>query len=121
MKQNELNESNKRTSTRVDVITSGVDGCSQCKWFESQLDFNADRVEGEPFAMIRKCKQGHVDRMNKWWNDHGHVKRVNGEPLPSMILPCHQYHESTISLMRMNALTSSLLNQIKNSGNLEGS
>lgn len=86
-------------------------GCNDCKHHKSEL---GDFVDGK-FELIHKCLLGNDTQMRDWWVNNGKKKRsidVFDE------MECHDYHESTKSLMKMTELVDKLSNHLEKNKNI---
>lgn len=78
-------------------------GCHECVHHKSEHDF----IDGKYTCIERKCDLGFNDKVTKWWVDNGHKKEDFD------LMDCHEYHESTKSLIDMNDEASELLELLK--------
>jgi hypothetical protein len=89
----------------IENIEYEKSGCNSCVHASSKHEW----VEGKFTISDRTCALNNTDKLYKWWEDNGH--RKPNEPLE--IMECHEYPESTKTLVRMNYLADKLLNKLK--------
>lgn len=89
----------------TDNIEYEKSGCNDCVHATSKHDW----VDGKFIVINRSCALNNTDKLYKWWEDNG--RRKSNEPTD--VMECHEYHESTKSLIKMNHLASKLLDELK--------
>jgi hypothetical protein len=80
-------------------------GCNECVHALSKYDW----IDGKYTPIERTCNLGNTDKLNKWWEDNGN--RKSNESFG--IMECHEYPESTKTLVRMNYQADKLLKHLK--------
>ena len=82
-------------------------GCNECVHGTSKWGWVDDKYT----VVERKCLMGNTDKLIKWWEDNGSKRTYEGVTLDEM--DCHEYHESTKTLIDMNNSAEKLLKLLK--------
>ena len=80
-------------------------GCNECKYYKSEL---GEFLNGK-FTMKRNCILKFNDKMLLWWE----INKNKTTDMKLTDMDCHDYHDSTKSLIKMNELASELLDLVK--------
>ncbi len=70
-------------------------GCNECKFHCKEPGY----YEGGVYFPNRTCLSGHTQDMFWWWENNGPKAAGNLDDMP-----CHEHHDSTKCLMKMNEL-----------------
>lgn len=81
-------------------------GCNECRFYKRDSSIRSIDLA---LDITRKCELGNDSQMNKWWEDNG--KKFPGQDVIDD-MPCHEYHPSTLSLIKMNELAGKLLDLV---------
>jgi len=81
-------------------------GCHHCVHNESKYDWVDEKFQ----VISRNCKIGNTEKLYEWWEKNGTKK---GEEDNLDILDCHEWHESTKTLIDMNNMASEFLEHLK--------
>lgn len=79
-------------------------GCNDCKFYKSKWDW----IDGKFTRISQNCEAGFDEKMNQWWVENSNKK--NDE---TSHMECHEWHNSTKSLIDMNDLASEILTLLK--------
>lgn len=80
-------------------------GCNNCKFYKSKWGW----IDGKFTRVSQICESRFDEKMNQWWVENSDKK--SGE---TTLMECHEWHDSTKSLIDMNRMTSEILTLLKN-------
>jgi hypothetical protein len=81
-------------------------GCNDCKFYNSKWDWVDDKFT----KVSQSCGSGFDERLKKWWLENGNKKTGK-----TSIMECHEWRDSTKSLIDLNNKASEILTLLKNS------